>query len=137
MKKSLALILFLALLLAGCGKRESAVAPAVVGVPETGVVIYLSERNGSEVTTRPRDVPYLQHTSHSGPGKRWTAVSPTPSDCLSLKDQQVANLTEPAASSTFQWWFKVEQTCRVDVRFDYGKLLKKADASFGVHITNQ
>ncbi|OGY50222.1 MAG: hypothetical protein A2951_01590 [Candidatus Buchananbacteria bacterium RIFCSPLOWO2_01_FULL_56_15] len=137
MKKSLALILFLALLLAGCGKRESAVAPAVVGVPETGVVIDLSERNGSEVTTRPGDVLYLKLTGEGGSGKQWTTVSPTSSDCLILKDQQVANLTEPAASSTFQWWFKVEQTCRVDVRFDYGKLLKKADASFGVHITSQ
>ena len=135
--RKLILFLLLAIILAGCGKREAAVTPVVVGVPETGVVIDLSERNGSEVTTGPGDVLYLKLTGEGGNGKQWTTVSPTSSDCLILKDQQVANLNEPATSSTFQWWFKVEKACRVDVSFDYGKLLKSADASFSVHITSQ
>lgn len=140
MRKSLLLLLVSAAVLVGCGKQTVAVpaAPEVqVGVPETGVVTDISARAGQEITATPGDVLYLKLTGLGGTGKQWSSVSPTSSDCLVLKDQHVSNLNEKNASSTFEWWLKVEKTCQVNVQFDYGKLLKKVESSFAVTVSSK
>ena len=127
----------LTVVLAGCGKKAAPAEPVVTGVPETGLVIDLSRRNGEEITATPGDVLYLELSGVGGSGKQWTVVSPTSSSCLVLKDQQVSGLAEANASSSFKWWLKVEEACRVQLGFDYGKLPKGGERSFGVTIVSQ
>lgn len=139
MKRSFLLLIAVSIVLVGCGQQAAVVpaAPVPVGVPETGVVTDISKRTGEEITATPGDVLYLKLSGLGGSGKQWTSVSPTSSDCLILKDQRISNLNEPKASSTFEWWLKVEKTCQVNVQFDYGKLLKKVESSFAVTVSSK
>jgi predicted secreted protein len=131
----LALAVLSAVILAGCAAKSPA-EPLVTGVPETGLVIDLAARNGEIIAATPGDVLYLQ-LSGSKERYQWTAVAPTSSSILILKDQKVTGPTTATASTTVEWWFKVEQPGTTDIEFEYGQALEPVEATFAVTVVSQ
>ena len=134
--KKFLILIFLAVFSFGIAACKNT-RPVSDGVPETGNVTDISAQNGGEVTVVPGDVLYLNLVGEGDSGLSWFAVGPTSVDCLTLKDHQAKNLTSADASSTSEWWFKVEGTCNVDLQFDYGMVGEEIKETFKVKIISQ
>ncbi|OGY47591.1 MAG: hypothetical protein A3J62_00175 [Candidatus Buchananbacteria bacterium RIFCSPHIGHO2_02_FULL_38_8] len=130
----LSLLIIISLGLVACKSNKQA-GPSVV--PETGRVLDITKKNNEEITANPGDVLYLNLTGVGDSGLFWVAISPTSSDCLTLKDHQVQDLNQPNTTSTSKWWFKVEKKCGLDLQFDYGKIEEEPQDSFKVKIISQ
>ena len=97
MKKFLPLliILFLAFSLSACRKNtETERQREIFGVPETGTVLDITEKNGQTLTVTPGDILYLKLRGESKSGKQWSVISPTSGNFLMLKDHKLIGLND-------------------------------------------
>src|SRR3989338_3335006 len=93
------LILLAGLAVTGCKKAEPVDTglDQGSGVPETGLVIDISDKNGSSATTTPGDVLYIKLTGAPDYGKQWNVAAPTSGDWIMLKDHKVVDLNNQEA----------------------------------------
>jgi len=135
---SLALLVLVSLVFAGCQKKSVSLESVNTGVPETGLVIDVSGRNNGTATTTPGDVLYLKLSGKTGLRAQWNIVAPVSGDFMSLKNQQVTGLNQSNATTTFEWWFKIENKGTTQLQLDYQQLKpKKMINNFKLSIISQ
>jgi len=145
MKKSLLVIsiLLVAVIFAGCSKADKGndsevVDTSIYGVPETGTVIDITERNTLVATTTPGDVLYLKLLGESSSGKQWTVSAPTSGNSIMLQDHKITGLgDEVGGEFTDEWWLKVEEIGEFSLQFDYGELGQEVEDTFELKIISQ
>lgn len=132
------LVLALAIVVVGCKKKvveEEIIDPRIFGVPETGVVIDATDRNGGSATTTPGDIIYIKLTGEALSGKQWSVAAPTSGSQLMLFDHQVVDLlNEEAEEFTDEWWLKIEETGEFLIKFTYGQPGIQPEDSFELNI---
>jgi len=145
MEKSLLVIsiLLVAVIFAGCSKADKGndsevVDTSIYGVPETGTMIDITERNTLVATTTPGDVLYLKLLGESSSGKQWTVSAPTSGNSIMLQDHQITGLGDEAGQEfTDEWWLKVEEIGEFSLQFDYGELGQEVEDTFELKIISQ
>jgi len=130
------LVLLLVLALTGCRRAASVNEIVSSEIPETGIVLDISPLNGTTVTTTPGDVLYLKLSGEGGLGRQWFA-QPGGDSVFSLKQQQTSQLEQKNVSSTFEWWFKIEQIGQAELEFDYHRANESARDQFKLNIVSQ
>ena len=137
----LSLILAAAFGLAACkNQAQTDSAAEISGVPETGLVLDITEKNGQTTTVTPGDVLYLKLTGEADSGKQWTVTAPTKGNSLRLKDHKIVGLDNPeilAGQFTDEWWLKIEEPGAFDLKFDYGVSGEPAEQFFSLEVVSQ
>lgn len=144
MKKSLVVIsiLLVAVIFAGCTKASPAEpaedTTAIYGIPATGMVIDVTERNTLVATTTPGDVLYLKLLGESSSGKQWTVSTPTSGNSIMLQDHRITGLGDEVGQEfTDEWWLKIEEIGEFSLQFDYGELGQEVEDTFELKIISQ
>lgn len=143
MKKilSIFIILFLAFSLSACRKNtEAEWQKEIYGVPETGTVLDITEKNDQTIIVMPGDILYLKLKGESDSGKQWSVTSPTTGNFLMLKDHKTIGLNDPqilGGEFTDEWWLKIESKGEFYLQFDYGVVAKEAEKSFKLKVISQ
>ncbi len=139
----LLLVVFgLAIFLSACGKKEQPVDVDefnTAGVPETGLVIDVTELNGQTATTTPGDVIYLKLSGEADSGNQWSVISPTTGGYIMLTDHQLIGIADPTildGQFTDEWWLKIEKVGTFDLQFDYGTFGSEVIESFELEIVS-
>ena len=137
----LGIIFGLTIFLAACGKKnEPTDKYNAAGVPETGLVIDVSELNDQTVTTTPGDILYLKLTGEADSGNQWSAISPTGGGHIMLSDHKLIGIIDPEildGQFTDEWWLKVEKTGTFYLQFDYGAFGSEVIESFKLEVVSQ
>lgn len=123
-------------------RRPDAAVNANVAIPETGVVVDLSERNGTAVFVQPGDVLLvnLKGDNVKYPRSQWSFRAPLTGNELTLKRHEAFipdGASDQAGSFTAVWEFKVERASAFEIRLEYEQLGQRAPLeTFSVYVVS-
>jgi len=133
---------FLFFSLTACKNKEKAVDPEleIKGVPETGTIIDISDKNSQSVTATPGDVLYLKLTGEADSGKQWSVSEPTSGNFLMLKDHKLVGMNDPnilEGQFSDEWWLKIEEKGTFKLKYIYGVVNQEVEKTFELEINSQ